>query len=158
MSKRERISDKYPILGIVLKLLVLVILVPTTLGIFPFFFNAALTGGDDFNTADKVNMCAREYYERDYASLYEEVHLHHLYEEEFSMYREAAEATLAYENFLQWRRAKKNGFPESDEKIEYYYNGVLEYEKNCRNESNKDLLTEYATKAMALRAQDKELE
>lgn len=153
-KQRERLSDKCPILAIILKILVLILLVPYTIGMFPFFFNYALNGGDDFDTADKINMCASSYYERDYATLYKDVHVHQLYGEEFLLYREAAEATLAYENFVQWCRAKENGFPGSDEKIEYYYKEVLDYEKNCKNSENKAVLSEYVKKATQFRTQE----
>ncbi|MBQ8798788.1 MAG: hypothetical protein IJZ55_04395 [Lachnospiraceae bacterium] len=148
-------SEKPLIRWILIKAVALVLIVPLTLSVFSFLW-LTVTGGDVMNEAERRNMCDRAYYAGKYGELYDMLHFDGMYGEEFGGYHELADAHLAYENFLQWHRAEKKGMVGSAEKVEFYYNEVLNCAENCRFKQNKTELESYANKAKELWAEDLE--
>ena len=150
----SRVSDKFPVLCIVGKIAALVLLVPFAFSIFPFLWNLAVYGEDDIDEATYVRWCDEDYYKREYGDLLERLQLSKLYGEPFEVYWEVTDATVAYEEFLQWHRAEKKGIEGSTEMAERYYNEVLACALGCRFERNRSILDGYAKEVKELRMQD----
>lgn len=132
---------------IVLKLVVLCVLVPVFCLLVSAVWKKAVYTPGKKNEASYVKRCDMYYFDKDYAGLYNVLCLYKIDSDTFDLYWEAANATMAYENFMQWHRAKERGLEDCDEKIELYYNEVMSYAENCRFEENAEVLREYAHKA-----------
>ena len=57
--------------------------------------------GDTASKADLINWCDSDYYERDYAALYDTLTVFDLYDEDFDHYWEAAEGYRMYTEYRQ---------------------------------------------------------
>lgn len=99
-----------------------------------------------YNEAERVKQLDRYYYDGDYASLWKTLLMWRMYDEKYDLYREAADGFTDYQNYLQYKKASDNGMQKAREPAGKFRLKVLENAENCRFESNRKQLEEYARK------------
>lgn len=132
---------------IVFKLVILCVLVPLLCMTVSAVWKKAVYKPEKRDEATHVRRCDSYYFDGDYAGLYDIMCLYDMDSDTFDLYWEVVDATKAYENLLQWQRAKNRGMEDCDEKIEFYYNEVMSYAEDCRFEENRETLEDYARRA-----------
>lgn len=142
MRKR---NDKPSVWKLILKLVLF-----TTLAI-TWIFNAiglvwlTFEEGTDYYNSDAflVNQCDKYYYEKEYAELFEHMHLYDTYDEMYDVYWEVLDAYVDLQEYLKWQKVASEDIEDAREMEEFYYNKVLESAKNCQFPQNQKYLDDF---------------
>ena len=76
---------------------------------------------NDVSMADLVSWCEDDYYDRDYAALYDTLTLYDLYGEEFAPYWEIVQGSILQQEYIQWERAAQIGIDGAQEEAALRY-------------------------------------
>lgn len=90
-----------------------------------------------------VNQCDKYYYEKEYAELFEHMHLYDTYDEMYDVYWEVLDAYVDLQEYLKWQKVASEDIEDAREMEEFYYNKVLESAKNCQFPQNQKYLDDF---------------
>ena len=124
-----------------------VIVLFAVLGIMVDYYEVRDGVLDGTANADQLRWLDRNYYDGNYAQLYETLTLYELYDESvYGQYWEAVNASQDYEDYLLWTAAAERGFEGATEKAEAFREEILQNAENCRYSFNQTVLDDFEEK------------
>ena len=99
---------------------------------------------------DKISWCERDYRNRDFAELYEELTLSNLYGEDYDVYWEAVEGYNLLVSCYQWREAEQAGVADAHAHAQSALQSLETLAQNSEFSQNSKILADFVSKATAL--------